>query len=146
MVPHNHQNPDEPSNEFIADRELANEVQKRSKPSTRPSDGVLFRQGQAPTRLYYVKSGEVALAMESGSRMIMCIRAGAGSLVGLPAIVGNKPYSMTAAPCLGAEILEIAGQEFLQLITENPVLSMKVLQLLAAEVRLARRSYLELAT
>ena len=130
--------------EFLAEPELAREVDMRSKPCLAISDGVLFRQGQLPSALYLIRSGEVALAMESGNRMVMCLRAGPGSLVGLPAVIGNKPYSMTAAPCAGADIREIGGPEFNDLIRENPVLAMKVLQVLAAEVRLTRRSYLEM--
>jgi CRP-like cAMP-binding protein len=139
-----HTDPENISSEFVADPDLANEVEKRSHPCSRLEDGVLFRQGEMPTCLHYIKSGEVALAMESGGRMVMCFRAGPGSLVGLPAVVGNKPYSMTAAPCAGADIREIEATAFLRLLADNPVLSMKVLQLLSAEVRLARRAYLEL--
>ena len=132
------------SQEFLADPELAREIEKRSKSCSSIRDGVLFRQGDLPIALYFVKSGEVALAMESGDRMVMCVRAGAGSLVGLPAIVGNKPYSMTSAPCAGAEILEISSSEFNALIGNNQILALKVLQVLAAEVHLARRCCLEL--
>jgi CRP-like cAMP-binding protein len=130
------------STEFIADPVLISEIEKRSKACGPIRDGVLFRQGELPTALYLVKSGEVALAMESGDRMVMFVRAGAGSLVGLPAIVGNKPYSMTAAPCAGADIREISGSDFNDLIGKNPLLAMKVLQVLAAEIHLARRSCL----
>lgn len=144
MEPSAGKEPDPISQEFLADPELAHEIEKRSKPCSAIGDGVLFRQGDLPIALYLVKSGEVALAMESGGRMVMCVRAGAGSLVGLPAVVGNKPYSMTAAPCAGAEIREISNLEFNDLIRSTPMLAMKVLQVLAAEVHLARRCSLEL--
>jgi CRP-like cAMP-binding protein len=139
--------PQEPrtvSTEFIADPELAREIEKRSKPCAPIRDGVLFRQGQLPTALYLVKSGEVALAMESENRLVMCVRAGPGSLIGLPAIVGNKSYSMTAAPCARADIRQISSADFNDLISNRPLLAMKVLQVLAAEVHLARRCCLEL--
>ena len=131
------------SQEFLADLELAHEIEKRSKPCSSFRDGVLFRQGDSPLALYLVKSGEVALAMESGGRMVMYVRAGAGSLVGLPAVVENKPYSMTAAPCAGADIREIRNLEFNDLICSTPMLAIKVFQVLAAEVHLARRCCLQ---
>jgi CRP-like cAMP-binding protein len=73
----------------------------------------------------------------------MCLRVGPGSLIGLPAIVGNQPYSLTAAPCVGADIREISRSDFQELM-QNPTLAIKALQILAAEVSLARRSFLEL--
>jgi hypothetical protein len=51
---------------------------------------------------------------------------------------------MTSAPCAGAEILEISSSEFNALIGNNQILALKVLQVLAAEVHLARRCCLEL--
>lgn len=144
MSPPIRNQPTSVSTEFVADPDLALEIEKRSKPCAQIHDGVLFRQGQLPTALYLIKSGEVALAMESENRMVMCVRAGSGSLVGLPAVVGDKPYSMTAAPCDGADIREISSSDFKDLISGNPNLAMKVLQILAAEVHLARRHCLEL--
>ncbi len=137
-------NPDSPSQEFVADPELASEVEKLSKPCAPKVEGILFRQGQQPDAVYLVKSGEVVLAVESDRKMIVCVRAGPGSLLGLPAAVGNRPYSLTAVLCGGAEVWEMAATEFISLIAKNPALSMKVLQLLAAEIRLARRAYFEL--
>lgn len=144
MAPSNPQEPSSTAPEFLADPELIAEIEKHARPTPRFCDGILFRQGQAPVALYLIKNGEVALGMESEGRLVMCVRAGPGSLIGLPAVVGNEPYSMTAAPCAGAEILEISSAEFRESIGKDPVLAMKALQVLAAEVRLARRSYLEL--
>lgn len=144
MEPNSHHGALTIATEFLADPELAREIEKRSKPWTPRSEGILFRQGDLPTALYFVKSGEVALGMETENRLAMCVRAGAGSLVGLPAVVGNKPYSMTAAPCAGAEICEIDGAEFREMIASDPAMALKALQTLASEVRLARRCCMDL--
>jgi len=144
MEPNSCQEPVSTATEFLADPELAREIEKRSEPWEPDPEGVLFRQGDLPTALYFVKSGEVALGMETENRLVMCVRAGAGSLVGLPAVVSSKPYSMTAAPCAGAEISKIGSEEFKALIASDPALALKALQTLAAEVRLARRCCMDL--
>lgn len=132
--------------EFVADRELVDALESLSTPFVPNVDHVLFRQGEMPTALYFVKKGAVALAMESHGRIVMCVQAGPGSLVGLPAVVGNKPYTMTAAPCDDADIRQVRSEEFAQFIVEHPALTMKVLQVLAAEIRLARSAMMDLAS
>lgn len=56
---------------------------------------ILFRQGLPADCLYFVKSGEANLMMQAGGNVVW-IRAGQGLLLGIPAIVGNQAYSMTA--------------------------------------------------
>ena len=134
-----------PAPEFVADPELAEALEACSTAFVPNEDHVLFRQGEVPAALYFVKKGCVALAMESHDRIVMCVQAGPGSLVGLPAVVGNKPYTMTAAPCADAVILQVSRQSFELLLAESPALAMKVLQVLAAEIRLARNAMMHLA-
>jgi len=135
-----------PAPEYVADPELAAALEALSTPLVPNQDRVLFRQGELPSALYLVRKGEVALAMESRGRIVICFQAGPGSIVGLPAVVGNKPYTMTAAPCGDAEVCQVTRDEFEHLIAENPTLSMKVLEVLAGEIRLARRAAMELAS
>jgi CRP-like cAMP-binding protein len=137
-------NSSSPARDFTADPELIAEVERQSRACAPINDGVLFRRGQFPPAVYLVKSGEVTLAIEAGDRMILCLRVGGGSLLGLPAVVSDQPYSMTAAPCPGADIREIGGPEFLALVAESPALALKVIRVLACEVRLARRSQVDL--
>lgn len=56
-----------------------------------------FQPGRRSVGHYIVVSDEAALVMTSGmGQVVMCLQAGAGSLLGLPAIVGNEPYTPTA--------------------------------------------------
>ena len=80
--------------ETINDRELAEKIISQSAEIV-PQDGILFRQGAQADCLYFVKSGEASLTMQAGDKEFR-IRAGPGSLLGIPAIIGNQPYSMTA--------------------------------------------------
>ncbi len=126
-----------PSLETIIDRELAEKIVSQSA-AIIPQDGILFRQGDSADCLYFVKSGEANLTMQAGNREVR-IRAGQGSLLGIPAIVGNQPFSMTAKACWDAEIFRLSSVAFNDLIKSEPKMQQAVLLILAGEVRIARQ-------
>ena len=64
--------------------------------------------------------------------------ASAGSLLGLPGVIANRPYSLTAIALRAAHVSFIARDDFNALMQSNPHLSLMILQVLAAEVRSAR--------
>ncbi len=68
----------------------------------------------------------------------MCDEAYPGSLLGLPGIVANEPYTVTAMPRKGSMIRFVTRNDFEDLLRTEPALQLPVLQLLAAEVRTAR--------
>jgi CRP-like cAMP-binding protein len=74
--------------------------------------------------------------------VVMCVEVLAGSLLGLPGLIGNVSYSLTATARKGSELDFIAREDFLGLMQTEPSLSLKVLHILAAEVRAARRALL----
>jgi CRP-like cAMP-binding protein len=78
--------------------------------------------------------------MRSGDDIVMCLCAGSGSVLGLPAVVANKPYTATADTLPGAEVNFVSREDFIELMRTVPLLSLKVLQVLAAEVRSARQA------
>jgi CRP-like cAMP-binding protein len=73
----------------------------------------------------------------------MCVHAEAGSLLGLPGTIANEPYTMTALVQSGSEVKFITRSDFEDMIQADPCLYPKVLQVLAGEVRAARRAILE---
>lgn len=124
---------------FVADRKLIQALEKRSQAVSCGEDHVLFSQGEAPTGLYILRSGEAALIMRSEyGEVVMCLRVAAGSLLGLPGIIANEPYTLTAMARKGSEVKFVTRSDFEDLIRDEPSLSLKVLQVLAAEVRSAR--------
>jgi CRP-like cAMP-binding protein len=126
---------------FAADRLLIHALEKRSQPVPCFETCILFNQGDPPSGLFILKSGEAALTVESTSgRIVMCLHAGAGSLLGLPGIVGNEPYTMTALARKGSEVRFVTRDDFEELIRTEPSLYPTVLKVLAAEVREARHS------
>src|SRR4051794_10054007 len=82
--------------EILADAELCAEIEKWSPPSFVKEGETLFQQGDVPGYAFFVKTGEIALTMHVSGDALWRVGATRGSLLGLPAIVGNEPYSMTA--------------------------------------------------
>jgi CRP-like cAMP-binding protein len=133
-----------PSLETIGDRELAEKIISQSAEII-PQDGILFRQGEPADCLYFVKSGEASLTMQAGGNEVR-IRAGQGSLLGIPAVIGNQPYSMMAKACWDAEIFRLSSVMFNDLIKTEPKMQQAVLRILAGEVRVARQALSELSS
>jgi CRP-like cAMP-binding protein len=125
---------------FVADPELVQELEKKATPVDCPGQRVLFEQGEPAVGLYILHSGSVIMTITAEDHIIMQVEIGPGSLLGLPGLIGNQPYSMTAIAQPGSHVLFISRDEFTALMTANPQFSFKILQVLAAEVRTARRA------
>lgn len=130
---------------FVADRELIDSLEKRSAPIPCSENRILFEQGDVPAGLYIVECGEAILMMASASgKVVMFLEAGPGSLLGLPGIVANAPYTMTAIARKDSTVRFVTRDDFEDVIRTEPALQLQVLQLLAAEVRAARRALSEI--
>ena len=124
---------------FVADADLLDAFEKRSTSVVCDQDRVLFRQGDEPTGLYVLRSGSATLTMTSPiGEVILKTAVIPGSLLGLPGFIGGQPYSLTANVAKGARLGYINRDDFADLMLKNPALSIKVLSVLAAEVRSAR--------
>jgi CRP-like cAMP-binding protein len=128
---------------FVADPDLIKALQKHSVPVLCDENSVLFFQGDPSDGLYILNEGEVTLTMASeNAAPIVSVRAVPGSLLGLPALVGNQPYTLTATAQPGARLSFITRENFNALMQNDPLMALKVLQVLAAEVRSARNAIL----
>ena len=124
---------------FVADRELLNSIEPLADSLDCVSEKVLFCQGDEPTGVFVLRTGAVELSMVSHSGdMLMNTVVNAGSLIGLPGVIGDQPYSLSAVAYPGSELGFIPIDRFADFMRRNPNDSMKVLQVLAAEVRSAR--------
>ena len=126
---------------FVADPELLGELEKRATPIAMGVDRILFRQGDAPRGVFILSKGLVKLTTRSDGDAVLKVQAGVGSLLGVPAVVGAKPYSLTAEAVVGAEIGMLSCEDFVHLMRTEPTLSFGVLQVLAEEVRYARELF-----
>ena len=129
---------------FLADPELVQTLAKNSIPISCDGDRMLFRQGEASTGVFILKSGTATLNMTSPAREeVLSLQATAGSILGLPALLGGEPYTLSAVAHAGAELNFLTRESFADLMRTDPMLALKVLQVLAAEVRSARRAILQ---
>ncbi len=129
------------SNAFLADPELIRALTEHATPFVCDTDRVLFHQDDPAGGLFILQEGEVTLSMTSNQgEAIISVAAREGSLLGLPGLISNQPYSLTALARAGARLSFLGRTEFTALMQSNPVLSFKILQVLAAEVRSARNA------
>jgi CRP-like cAMP-binding protein len=126
--------------ESVIEPDLQVEIIRHAQEFLPGPDGVLFLQGDPPEHLYFLQSGEVTLTMHSNGRNVLEVRAIAGSLLGLPAMVGNEPYTMSARAARNAEVFRLGRNEFQQLM-KNQQFSQAALRILASEVRAVRKCF-----
>jgi CRP-like cAMP-binding protein len=126
---------------FVAESDLLAVLRNRAEPVACHQDRVLFRQGDEPSGIYIISSGEVTLSMnsESGDEQVAA-EASSGSLLGLPGLIGNAPYTLTALARSGAHVGFVSRDSFTALMQSDPLLALKILRVLAAEVRTAREA------
>ena len=126
---------------FVADPDLILTLEKGSKTISCGGDRVLFRQGEVPDGLYILNRGELALTMTSPSgEPVMQMQASAGALLGLPGLISGEPYTLTATARNGACLSFVSRDDFTSLMQTNPLMALKMLEVLAAEVRSAREA------
>jgi CRP-like cAMP-binding protein len=129
---------------FVADPDLIEALEKQSTPISCCEELILFKQGDEPVGLYVLKSGEVTLTMKSpAGKELISIQAADGSILGLPGLIGNEPYTLSATAHTGAQLSFISRDSFAGLMSTDSFLALKVLKVLAAEVRSARSAILQ---
>jgi CRP-like cAMP-binding protein len=132
------------SSSFIAEKELIEALEKRSSTLVCEEERKLFVQGGKPNGLFILRKGTATLSMESHTGgVLMSITLFPGSLLGLPALIGNEPYTLTGTAQEGSEFGFVTREDFNGLMLTDPGLAVRVLRVLAAEVRTARHAISE---
>lgn len=132
------------SSAFVAERELIEALERRSSTIVCTEAKRLFTQGGNPKGLYILRKGAATMSMESPTGgVLMSLSMTPGSLLGLPALIGNEPYTMTATAEKNAEFGFVTREDFNSMMLTDPTLAVRVLRVLAAEVRTARHAISE---
>ncbi len=110
-----------------------------SRPVSAPKGQIVFQRGDNMRGIYIVESGRVALIAGEAPHALrrICER---GSVLGLPATMRNKPYSLTAQSLTEAELSFVEREDFVNFLKNEPTLCMEIVQVLAEEVGSLRRS------
>ncbi|HEY1896453.1 MAG TPA: cyclic nucleotide-binding domain-containing protein [Terracidiphilus sp.] len=132
------------ANAFVADPELIEALKKHATRVECEEDRLLFKQGDAPEGLYLFCGGQATLSLTSSAGdVVMSVSVDVGSLLGLPGVIGNVPYSLTARAKKGSLVTFVKREDFHQLMLTDPSVSVGILRVLAAEVRTARMALVE---
>jgi len=124
--------------DYTTSADLESALHGISRNVTKTKGSTLFRLGDEPIGLFLVRKGKVRLAIDGtsiGSRTLGC-----GSVLGLPATLNRKPYSMTATALEECELDFVDCDAVLKLFRENCVLCFQALQLLSEEVFAMRKA------
>jgi CRP-like cAMP-binding protein len=130
---------------FQADPELVMALETRATPIACDEDNVLFRQGDPSIGVYILQKGEATISMNPGNEgVIFSCKATAGAILGLPGLIANQPYSLSAYANRGSQVGFVTRRDFETLMQSERPLLLFVLQVLAAEVRSARLAITQL--
>ncbi len=136
-VPHVLLDPDA----FLADPVLLRALAGRATPVPCASDGVLFRQDEPSVGVFILHDGTITLSMMSpDGHSLFAVQAKPGSILGLPGAISNQPYTLSAIARAGAKVSFVSNTDLTALMQTDPALSLKLLEILAAEVRSARKA------
>jgi len=127
------------SSAFVAEPDLIRVLRQHAMPLDCAEDFKLFCQGDDPFGLFILLSGDATMILENdGGDPVISVPMAPGSILGLPALVSHKPYSMTAVAKKGAVIGFVTRDDFSTLMLTEPLLAVMILRVLAAEVRSTR--------
>ena len=92
----------------------------------------IYKEGQAPKYLYFIKNGKVRLVKSSSDgKDLVTDLCGEGDFLGHTALIQNTHYRESAESIDAAELILVPRSDFQQLLKENLVLSYKFNQILA---------------
>lgn len=126
---------------FVGEPELLKALEPHSHPVDLSQRQILFHEGEPSVGVYILRSGAARLTSHSAELgEVLDVLAAPGSLLGIPAVVGAKAYSLRADALEGAEVAFVSSQDFVNLMQTQPQLSFQVVRVLAEEVRFARET------
>ena len=129
---------------FVAEPDLIRALWQHAIPLDCSEGRKLFRQGDDPSGLFVLRSGDATLILENdGGVQVARVPMPPGSILGLPALVSDKPYSTSAVAKSGATVGFVNRNDFSALMLTEPLLALMIVRVLAAEVRNTRAAISE---
>ena len=125
---------------FVADTVLLTALRAHAEAHVCQGIETLFCQGGLPEAVFLLREGQVTLTTEAaGRRRVFARQTMPGSIFGLPGVIGDTPYSLTAMADSGTQLEVVSREAFHRLLRERPEMSFHALRILAAEVQAARK-------
>jgi CRP-like cAMP-binding protein len=125
---------------FPVDHQLATQVACLGRSIAVAKGTPLFKQGGEPLAVYVLQSGaaRLTLADKRGAPRLK-FTAAAGTILGLPAVFANLPYSMSAELADASDVVVISRGLLLDAALQDGEFCLRLLKLLGEEVHAVRR-------
>lgn len=115
--------------------------------STYRKGEAIFKEANTPAGIYYVKRGLVKKFKSSptGGEQIFYVGT-PGELLGYHAVLGERPYSDSAAALVETELIFIPKEVFMGVLRSSPELTLRLLKAVSQEFSIFKSSITMLAT
>lgn len=123
---------------FRVSEEVLKVLRAVAKPTKAEIGACLFQEGDPPQGVYLIESGSVELFVSDNEVRKLSRTAGPGSVLGLPACVCDKPYSLTAEVTSTASIGFVPQKELQSCLQSNPMICFQILQVISDELQRVR--------
>ncbi|MDQ7826607.1 MAG: cyclic nucleotide-binding domain-containing protein [Candidatus Eremiobacteraeota bacterium] len=100
-----------------------------------PAGHVVFREGDPGDKMYLIVSGEVTIRKDITDGVDMQVTIGDGECFGEMAILDGMPRSATVTVMKPGVFLSIGRDEFIDLLTVYPEISLQVISILSGRLR-----------
>ncbi|HEX4922425.1 MAG TPA: cyclic nucleotide-binding domain-containing protein [Candidatus Bathyarchaeia archaeon] len=124
--------------EHEAPNELRLALQAIGNSVGKSKESILFRRGDKPVGVFLVREGRVRLSLDGTS--VASRTLGPGSVLGLPATLNRRPYSLTATATENCQLDFIPREAVVRLLRKNTVVCFQALQVLGNEISDMRRA------
>ncbi|MBN9311007.1 cyclic nucleotide-binding domain-containing protein [Devosia sp.] len=92
---------------------------------------IIFREGDAGTEFFVVKSGKVAI--RHGNKTLQLL--GEGEIFGEVALIDSAPRSATVVAETDTVVVPVSEKQFLFMTSESPYFALNVMRVLARRLR-----------
>lgn len=107
---------------------------------------IIFREGNPSLAVFCVRAGIVKLSKTSATGEPLIIRLlGPGRLIGYRPLLGGEPFAASAEAVGAVELCAIPAPCFRRLLEASPTLALRLLALMARELRISEEQALILA-
>ncbi len=129
---------------FRAHPDLQQALEKLATAVQKKKGTVLFRQGQKAKGVFLLRAGKALLSVRATTGGAVAPKTvGPGSVLGLPANICGKPYSLTAETLEDCELAYVARDKVVKLLRKDGQLCLHAVEILGRELAALRN---ELAT
>ena len=100
-----------------------------------PAGTILFEENDCGSRMFVIRGGRVRIFRRFGGAEIVLAFLGAGDFFGEMALLENLPRSASAEVVEAAQLIEVDGNTFEEMIRGNTEIAVRIMRKLASRLR-----------